>query len=119
VTYTRKEAVADGVQVDVSKLAREAAITYPVFLTSAVHHNYVSVPDGVYGQDETGRLWDILMTLRFAIRRAKGEPKRLPFELYVANDNNEPKLVHLTAVCSALDIDDPQPAITVMLPDED
>ena len=37
----------------------------------------------------------------------------------VAMDNRAAKLVKLIATCGALDIDDPQPAITVMLPDED
>ena len=44
---------------------------------------------------------------------------RLPVALYVRNDNHRAKLVKLIATCGALDIDDPQPAITVMLPDED
>jgi hypothetical protein len=37
------------------------------------------------------------------------------------NDNRErtPPLVNLKAVRGPRDIDDPQPAITVMLPDED
>jgi hypothetical protein len=35
------------------------------------------------------------------------------------NDNRRPKLVKLIATCGALDMDDPQPAITVMMPDED
>ena len=43
---------------------------------------------------------------------------RLPFALYVRNDNRSPKLVKLIAACGPLDMDDPQPAITVMLPDE-
>jgi hypothetical protein len=43
----------------------------------------------------------------------------LPFALYVRNDNRAPRLVKLVAMCGALDIDDPQPSITIMLPDED
>ena len=35
------------------------------------------------------------------------------------NDNRAAKLVKLVATCGPLDIDDPQPAITVMMPDED
>ena len=77
------------------------------------------VPEGVEGQDETGRLWDILTMLRFAIRRSRAGADRLPFALYVRNDNQRPRLVKLIAACGALDMDDPQPAITVMLPDED
>jgi hypothetical protein len=44
---------------------------------------------------------------------------RLPFALYVRNDNRRPKLVKLIATCGPLDMDGPQPAITVMMPDED
>lgn len=43
-TYTRSQAIADGFQVEVSKVAKEAGITYPVFLTRAVYDNYVTVP---------------------------------------------------------------------------
>jgi hypothetical protein len=59
-TYTRKQALADGVQVDVTTTAREAGITFPVFLTRAVWDKYVEVPAGVAAQDEAGRLWDII-----------------------------------------------------------
>lgn len=45
--------------------------------------------------------------------------QRLSFALYVRNDNRRLKLVTLIAICGALDMDDPQPAITIMLPDED
>jgi hypothetical protein len=44
---------------------------------------------------------------------------RLPFALYVRNDNRAPRLVKLVAMCGPLDMDDPQPAITLMMPDED
>ena len=56
---------------------------------------------------------------RFAIIRAKEGCDRLPVALYVRNDNRRAKLVKLIAQCGPLDIDDPQPAITVMMPDED
>jgi hypothetical protein len=44
---------------------------------------------------------------------------RLPVALYVRNDNSRPRLVKLVAQCGPLDIDDPQPAITVKMPEED
>jgi len=124
-SYTRKQAVADGVQVEVTKTAKEAGISFPVFLTRTVFDAYVAVPKGVEAQDEAGRLWDIVWMLRFAILRSHGRTAagaactRLPVALYVRNDNRRAKLVKLIASCGALDIDDPQPAITVMMPDED
>ena len=56
---------------------------------------------------------------RFVILRAKPGADRLPVALYVRNDNRAARLVKLIATCGPLDIDDPQPAITVMMPDED
>jgi hypothetical protein len=118
-TYSRSQAVADGLQIEVSKVAEEAGIRFPVFLTRAVYDSFVSVPPGVSGQDEAGRLWDVVWMLRFAIRKAQHGQARLPFALYVRNDNKAPRLIKLVGMCGPLDIDDPQPAITIMLPDED
>ena len=117
--YTRKQAVTDGEQVDVSTVAGEAGIRFPVFITRTAFDAYVTVPPDVSGQDEAGRLWDVVWMLRFAIRKAVSGQSRLPFALYVRNDNRAPRLVKLVAMCGALDMDDPQPAITVMMPDED
>jgi hypothetical protein len=84
----------------------------------------VTVPEGVTGQDEAGRLWDIVWMLRFGILRSRpgaagAACTRIPVAFYVRNDNRAARLVKLIATCGALDIDDPQPAITVMMPDED
>jgi len=116
--YTRSQAVADGVQVEVTKTAQEAGIRFPVFLTRAVFDTYVAVPEGVTGQDEAGRLWDVVWMLRFGIIRARPGVQRIPVAFYVRNDNRTPRLVKLIATCSALDMDDPQPALTLMMPDE-
>ena len=117
--YTRSQAVADGVQIEVTKTAQEAGIKFPVFLTRAVFDAYVAVPPNVTGQDEAGRLWDIIWMTRFAILRARTGADHIPVALYVRNDNRAARLVKLIATCGPLDMDDPQPAITVMLPDED
>ena len=135
--YTRAQAVADGVQIEVTKTAQEAGIKYPMFLTRAVFDAYVAVPPGVTGEDEAGRLWDVVWMTRFAILRSRGHTvggatcTRLPVALYVRNEPDAcpvgctqryptgAKLVKLIATCGPLDIDDPAPAITLMLPDED
>ena len=118
-SYTRAQAVADGVQVEVTKTAQEAGIKFPMFLTRAVFEAYVAVPPDVTGQDEAGRLWDVVWMTRFGIIRARPGCDRIPVAFYVRNDNRAARLVKLIATCGALDIDDPQPAITVMMPDED
>ena len=119
-SYTRAQAVADGFQIEVTKTAREAGIRFPMFITRAVWDAYVAVPPEVTGQDEAGRCWDVVWMTRFGIIRHRQNGDRVPVALYVRNADNRPaRLVKLVAVCGPLDIDDPQPAITVMMPDED
>ena len=117
-SYTRSQAVADGFQIEVTKTAREAGIKYPMFLTRAVFDNYVAVHEGVAGQDEAGRLWDLVWMTRMAVLRAPNGGERVLVELHVRNDNGPARLVKLLAVCGPLDIDDPEPAFTLMMPDE-
>ena len=119
-SYTRKMALADSAQVDVSKMAAEAGFKCPVFVTDRVYAEYVNIPEGVTCQDEEGRLWDILTMLGHAIRNSAAGVNRIPFTLYVLNEEGKaPTLVTLHAACGALDIDDRRPAITIMLPNED
>jgi hypothetical protein len=115
--YTRAEAIADGVLVDVTMSAREAGIRFPVALTRAVWERCVAVPADVVCQDEAARLWDVLFLLALTARRSKGALVR--FGVHVRNDNSEgvPPLVRLKALCHAGDHG--EPVITVMLPNED
>jgi hypothetical protein len=117
-SYSRAQAIDDGVLVDVSTVAVEAGLKFPVALTRAVWDRYVEVPEGVQCQDVNGRLWDVLWMLRDAIRRgASGSV--ITFRLHVRNTNRPgtPPLVTLKAICGPGD--DAAPVITVMLPDED
>jgi hypothetical protein len=118
-TYTRAQAVADGFQFNVSKTAKKAGIRFPVFLTRAVYDQFVTVPPGVDGQNKSGRLWDILWTLRAAILSSRAGCNRLSIELNVRNDNQASRLVELVATLDPLDRNDQRPAITVMLPQEE
>jgi hypothetical protein len=115
--YTRAEALADGVLIDVSAVAREAGIRWPVALTSAAWERCVAVPAGVNCQDEAGRLWDLCWMLALAARRSKCAEVR--FGIHVRNDNREgtPPLVRLKALSGPGD--NGEPVITVMMPDED
>ena len=118
--YTRSQAIEDGVLVNVTETSNEAGFKWPVALTRAVWCEYVEVPHGVEAQDEAGRLWDILVMCRFAIRQTgTGPEKEIIFALHVRNSNEEgdPPLVKLKAVCGY--DDDGGPCITIMNLDED
>ena len=87
-------------------------------LTQAVWERYVVAPDEVEGQDEGGRLWDILWMLKQAIKAAPQNRRSvIQFQLYVRNDNQQPKLVTLKSVCGPGD--DGEPVLTIMLQSED
>jgi len=115
-SYSREQAIEDGVLVDVSATAREAGIKFPVAVTSEVWNTFVVVPEGVQGQDEAGRLWDIVWMLRYAITTGDGGSELL-YDLHVRNNNRRADRVSLKAVCGPGD--DWAPVITVMMPWED
>jgi Family of unknown function (DUF6573) len=118
-SYSRAQAIEDGVLVDVTATAKEAGIRFPVALTRAVWSQCVEVPAGVQGQDESGRLWDVLWMFRQQARRTSGG--LLTFTLYVRNSRrvklDRRDIVTLKAVCGPGDT--AEPVITIMLPDED
>lgn len=114
--YNRADEIRDGVLIDVSETAREAGIKYSVAITHAVHQQFVKVPEGVVGQDESGRLWDILFMLRVAITRAP-EGDTILYTVFVRSNDTAPKPVKLKATCHPGD--EGEPVVTVMLPDED
>jgi hypothetical protein len=105
------------VLIDVSATAREVDIRGPVALTRAVWDCCVSVSPGVACQDEAERSGDVLWMLRCAIGRSAGPEVR--FGVHVWNDNRDrtPPLVRLKALCGPGD--EGEPAITLMLPEED
>lgn len=113
---TREQLLCDGYLVDASTLATQAGFKYPVAVGRSVWDSYVEVPPGVTGQDETGRLRDILWMLKLAIRRSGGGDTIL-FRVLVRNDNRQPRPVQLKALCGPGD--DAEPVITILLPDED
>jgi hypothetical protein len=114
--YTRTDALRDGELTDVTALAREAGIRFPTAITRTVYAEYVAAPAGVVGQDETGRLWDVLWMFRCAPKR---HSDTCLFQLHVRNDNRDgpPPLVTLKALCHPSDHG--EPVITIMLPTED
>jgi hypothetical protein len=115
-SYSRETAIEDGVLVDVSSVAREAGITFPVALTRAVFEKCVAVPaDRGWCSDESGRLWDVVSMLRFAIKRGRAG-SQIDYSIR-CHTLKGIRRVSLKAICGPGDT--AAPVITVMLPDED
>ncbi len=107
-SYTRAQALADGVLVNVSRAAARAGFRYPVAVTRALWAR-VDVDDGVNSRTFTcaHRLGNLLSRAREAIRRAAGTD-RVEFEALGSE---------CWAHCGPGD--QGEPVITIMLQGED
>lgn len=120
--YSRAEAIADGVLIDVTEAAQEAGFKVPVAITHAVWVDCVewAMDAGKAAeQDESGRLWDVLWMGYHACMNP-GEGQRRDFQLYRVRQDaceNGPSLVTLSIHIGPGD--NAEPVITIMLPDED
>ena len=117
-TYTRAEALADGVLFDVTETARQADFKVPVALTASVWAD-VNNLSGRYvgaGQSPEGRLWDLLFMAAHAGRRPEnGNASTFIYALImpVGDGNN------YRAKCHVGPGDEGEAVVTIMCPDED
>jgi hypothetical protein len=70
--YTRAQALADSVLIDITETAKEAGVVYPTAVTQALWDGYIVAPDELKGiQDMQGRLWDVLTMFTFTVKAMK------------------------------------------------
>jgi hypothetical protein len=131
-SYTRAEAIEDGFLVDLGTFSfrpnltilQEAGIKFPVAITRAAYNRAIQ-EDGRElppAQDLSGRMWDVVYMMKFAIARSAGATSEIRFVVYVWNwigntERTKHERVQLKALCGPGD--DGEPVITIMLPDED
>jgi hypothetical protein len=113
--YTRAQAIADGVLVDVSELASEAGFCWPVAVTAEVWGIIQTIPEKHRHEDPTGRLWDVLMVAWANIRCGKGDGQELIFGVILHHEGGDRVELKLVAGPG----DDAEPVLTIMLPDQD
>jgi len=69
--YTRRQAIEDGILIDVTTTAQEAGFNWPIAITSAVWYRYIvpfeNLSDIEYGKQS--RLWDVLVALLYSASR--------------------------------------------------
>lgn len=117
-TYSRKQAIEDGVLIDVTPMAKEAGFKWNTCLTSTLWDEYIKPSEKLKseeGQSETGRLWDLLNVLRIEAVRNRGSI--INFKVIFLMENGKQKYVNLKAVAGPGD--DGEGVLTIMLPEED
>jgi hypothetical protein len=110
-SYSRTDAIRDGVLVDVSSHAKSLGFRIPVALTAGLHE---ALTAGASDEAEIAARLDLLLTtLRDNIARNPGRGDRLDFT--VKGPSFRP--LNAWALCGPGDT--PDPVLTVMLPHED
>ena len=123
-TYTRAQAIKDGVLIDVSSTAKEAGFEWPVAITAGAWADCVAWSDTdsqaqVY-QDQSGRLWDVIFMAFQAISLSRETGDRLLFRLYrVLRDGHSTDAELTTLKLIVGPGDGGEPVITILLIDED
>ncbi len=128
-SYTRKQAIEDGVLVDLSQgpagaLCRAAGFRYPLAMTATafgevIGHEGEPLPAG---QTAVGRLANLLNAIKSAVRSLPRGEDRVFFDVTV-DDGREPggmrllRKVSLWSLCGPGD--QGEPVLTVMLIGED
>lgn len=112
-SYTRKQAIHDGVLIDITTLAKEAGFKVPVAITDALYCEYIK--SDLEGQDANGRLWDVLYMLSLAARNS--DKSEILFDVIFIMSGYKEVKVTLKAVIGPGD--DAEPVLTIMLEHED
>ena len=120
--YTRSQALADGVLVDVSQMAAEAGFRYPTAITADLHARLApNEQEQALGQSYEGRLWDVVFLAAFAARRL-GTADRGSFEvgLFEAEAAPPHRTRHVTLVLWMVvgPGDQGEPVITIGFPED-
>lgn len=121
--YTRAEALADGVLVDVTEWASaekgfRGGFSCPVAMTSALWGAIQAIPPRLRGiADVRGRAHDVLFLARIALRGATGRgDTRADFVVILPRTGSRHRNVTLRAVIAGGD--DGSPVVTVGMPED-
>lgn len=115
-SYTREMAIADGVLIDISGITREAGFKVPVAVSEALYNGYLVPGENLMnaGQSESGRIWDMLMILRFSCRGSSESIVHISVRMLMENGHEMVKMKSVIGPGDNL-----EPVITIMLPNED
>jgi hypothetical protein len=117
-TYSREQALEDGMLIDVSEMAKEANFKVPVAITRELWYNYIKPEEELMnlGQSMEGRLWDTLWMLLVKIKAGGANISSLSYLVYYLTSPRRKKLVKLWSEIGPGD--NGEPVMTIMLPED-
>ncbi len=120
-SYSRAQAIEDGVLIDVTETAKEAGFKYPVAITVGVFEQVVRTPEiaAAQGESDSGRLWDVIYLCACAARKidADHETDTSYFQVLATDADGNKQLHQLWSRCGPGDT--AEPVVTIMLISED
>ena len=123
-TYTRAQAIEDGVLINPGTVTAEAGFRWPTAITADAWANCVAWTEDDSAkqihQDQAGRLWDVLFMASHVVQTSKESGDQILFQLFrVRRDGHstEAELVTLRLIVGPGDSG--EPVITILLPHQD
>jgi len=102
-SYTWDDAINDGTFIRIPEELSKQLFKYPMAITNTIWSRYIE------GYDINGRLWDIL----WMMKNGKKDGSDCYFKVKLGQ-----KWVEMMAVCEARNPKNPEPIITIMLPED-
>ena len=102
-SYTWDDAINDGTFIPVPEELSRQLFKYPMAITATIWHKYIEK------HDVNGRLWDIL----WMMKNGHKEGNEAQFKVKLGR-----KVVEMIGVCEARSPENPEPVITIFLPED-
>lgn len=115
-SFTRKEALETGQLMDISHVAKQAGVKFPIAVTQSVWEGVIQ-PDQIAmdrGESVEGRMWDVSFMFTLYARKTSGDTLYFPVAHTV---KGESQISTLKATIGPGDTY--APVITIMYQDED
>ena len=118
-SYTRAQAIEDGVLIDVTEAARGVGFKVHTVVTATLFHGYVEPPTGLEGEGQStaGRLHDLLFLVLCAARKNHAGADRAAVRAAFLMKPGRTETVDVIAHIGPGD--QGEPVLTLMLPEDD
>lgn len=117
-SYSRAQAIADGVLIDVTAQAKETGFKLHTVVSDHLYHGYIVPPAGLEGEGQSieGRLHDVLW-MAFLVVKAGPHSSYVETEVIFLMAPGRQEKVKVIAVVGPGD--EEEPVLTIMLPGDD
>lgn len=118
-SYTREQAIADGVLVDVTEAAKSVGFKVHTAVSATLYHGYVEPPAGVTGEGQStlGRLHDLLFLVLCSAKKSPPGADRATVRIAFLMEPGRIETVDVIAHIGPGDHG--EPVLTLMLPEDD